>query len=233
MKRFILLLCSIFSCAIICWGSASCSVDTSKSGSDTNSGLNNSDEKIEYTAKKPMYEWSDINDYMTLIAEFTNRGKENYNVFDDCLEYYRTEYKSTSSYEFYLLKPGDNNVNWLPDCLVKEFHIYKGESGRTDTITEYIMLYDEKLQNLTANDDVPDGINNCNISLSIILCPVEKNIEGNNFTLEFGDNYSGNMSKYVNIFIGESCIATCYYKTEASVSFNWFLDYFKKNLIRG
>lgn len=95
------------------------------------------------------------------------------------------------------------------------------------------MLYDKSLQETTAENDIPDGESNCNISFSIILCPVEKSIEGKNFILEFGNNYSGNMSNYVNIYIEESCIATCYYKTETSVSLNWFLDYFKNNLIRG
>lgn len=73
------------------------------------------------------------------------------------------------------------------------------------------------------------------INLLIYLVPVSKEINKTNIYLEFGiknnPNYFG--SKYINIYLDEECIGTCYYETNAFVSKNWFQRYFYEYLVRG
>lgn len=225
MKRVFATLITFFMLAFI----LGCSPDNVNSAAKTEGSG-----EIYFTAIEPVYEYDSS---MQSVVYYSNYAKDDgYDSFNEFYNYYLDEYKDLISYGFYLLQPGDNILGWLPDCLYKEFQIFKGADNSDYSIVhEYIMLNDDELGNSkSADSDIADGVSDHDIILSVFLAPVDETVTDNNYRFEFGDNYSeDDFSKYINIYVNETCIATCYYSTSCEITYTWFSGYFKKNLIRG
>lgn len=199
--------------------------------------FNGTDEptEIKFTAVQPLYAYHP--NTMQLLVSYTNHAQtDDYDSFGAFYAYYSKEYKDTVPYDFYLLKPGDGITGWLSDCLYKEFQIYKRtEVSDGSVIHEYMMLRDEELENTSStNAEIEDGESNRNITLSVWSAPVPSTVTGLDYRLEFGNNNDdGNFANYINIYVNETCIATCYYDAVCVVTYGWFSRYFKENLFRG
>lgn len=222
MKRFFIVLLPLLSMTLLC----ACS-------SESNT-LPPNQSTINFTADAPKFCETDLNSKEQIIG-FENRAKEdNYDVYADFTSYYTNNIKDKITGDFYLLNPGDGLTGWVPHNLFKAFYLFADEVHEdrfsNPLILEDIFLYDATLDKSNLySSEILDGEVNWNIQLRAILPPISNiTTNKNNFFLEFGDNYCN--ETYVNIYCEQTCIATCFYKTKVDLSYNWFANYFNKNL---
>lgn len=191
---------------------------------------NLSGKPIEFTASKPIY-GKDEN--RKIYASFNNDGEEPMN-YQGFLEYCKKEIADKIEDYFYCFEPLLDEYDNRPNRW-KEFDILYDDiaDGKfvNPVIREFYMMYTPVLGDVDNIFDagmyggVPQSL-----TMDLYLVPVPLGTSRYPIVLEFGNNGSGNLNQYINIYLDEFCMGTCYYEEFAYVSQNWFQCYFLNNL---
>lgn len=98
---------------------------------------------------------------------------------------------------------------------------------------EQIMLYSGVLGDGGYQDPDDDGAVPWSIELKTFFVPIVDQIETNTIHLEFG-NDSGDkyFPYYINIYIGNVCVGTSYYRVNTYISQRWFQSYYRSYLLK-
>ena len=205
---------------------------------------------IVYTANRPIYELKDLQNMKRLYnLEAYWYESDDYDILSEFLELYLKNIRKDDAF-YYLLNPRDEDIGgvsedsenhetvWFPyyiDCSFKycvSSEIAYVNEYLTLDVTELGWKYDYGI-------DDPDGTVRWNIAFNIIFAPVSEIGSSDEIAFEFGNNLSNdygiNSKTYINIYVGEYCIATCYYREQVGVDLyvEWFQKYFEKNLFKG
>ena len=192
---------------------------------------------IELTAKAPVY---GPREGEILLANIRNDYSGD-DIFANFMNYYNTEFRETFTEEFILLNVLSNIID---PCCGHNFYVYaeniEGEYVNP-MIVDFRNVYDESIKCYDYYDWDREGIIGQLItaSLSIYLAPIPSDFDkdllrGDNFRLKFGEQETEeNPKHYCNIYVGGTCIGTCYYSTNATLTYRWFERYFEENLFIG
>jgi len=213
MKKIVSVLLAVVAAVGLCFGVAGCK-DEAKI------------ELPQMTADKPKYEYTGY----LYMAEYLD-----FDYYEEFINYYNN-YKSSENNRFFILYPKNLSDNF-------RYFFYNvdnnadNNSGLYNYIEEYITIYDEEIGSFIKPDAENKGDNAISISLSLISAPTE-NLSEEELKLEFGEKiYENNdnyiFDHYINIFFGERCVATCYYKAFADIPLEWYINYFTENLFYG
>lgn len=179
---------------------------------------------VKFTEKAPVYleREGDVE-----VAKF--EGYDELDIkksFRDFCEYCKENVKSEFGY--YVLEPLWHCDDWIP-TMHKSYTVYaeKVENGviLNPMLCEGLTMYSDVLGNGNYYGDAEVTLSS--IRLLIFIVPFTEK-HPYNMTLRFGDNNNSNtyFKKYINIYSGTDCIATCYYDTSAYVSQIWWGKYF-------
>lgn len=114
------------------------------------------------------------------------------------------------------------------------FHFYDVFHGTENDKIFALMsfrLYDNEL-GVWYPQKKPTGVN-VSLDFSIYIVPTESNCN-DDMVLEFGKskNKIYGYNKYVNVYSGGKCFATCYFdRGVRSIEEEWFRNYFANNLV--
>ncbi len=133
--------------------------------------------------------------------------------------------------EFYIFNPTSN------DCIIgANYFLYAVYKGTDDYILEKSMvLYVPKLGFENPPGDDLTGFGWWNIDFNLMFINIENHNLCGRLKLEFGkcDKINNNnKDKFINMYIGDFCIGTCYYKTVTAeaVTHAYFYNLFAKGL---
>lgn len=195
----------------------------------TGCGTQSSD--IEFTADAPIYNYNELRGKNRYVY-FENRKKEDYDIYKDFTEYYESDIKDKIDGGVYFLYPADGITGWENGFLEISYSMFadgiENEKYVHPIITQYMSVNDTSLTH-NIPDEILDGNTPC-ITLEMVSGPISEFITDRDFKLEFGNNFDGVTNTYVNIYIDETCVGTCYYdENNFTVPYDWFVNYFKNN----
>jgi len=183
---------------------------------------NSNYKKLEYIEK-----------YRTLEAE-TSEESTDYDIF---LKYYNGDFKTLCDSRFVLLNPnwGEELSPWESqqryNILAEEI---EEESVKNPVIIQSFNIYDKQLGNRSENDYTKPVEGNYPGSVKICMISVPAKFKRiKTISLEFGEWKNTEryvFTDYINMYSDGECIGTCYYDN-SEISVEWFLNYFKNNLI--
>lgn len=212
MKKFAAVIITFVALFGVCFGAAGCN-DAEK---DT----------VNYTATAPAiyYELDD-----SVKNEYVYKGYEKL-IFteeqDEITQFYK---ENLSDSNLYLLDYGYE----LWDANFHYYNVYRGTGNNKLFARMNFSLFDKEL-GVWAPQNKPSGVN-ISLEFCMFIIPTESKAE-NGFKLEFGkskDKFYG-YNKYVNVYNGEECFATCYFdRGVRSIKEEWFQNYFANNLVWG
>ena len=190
-------------------------------------GCNNAEkDTVNYTATAPTiyYELDD-----SVKNEYVYKGYEKL-IFteeqDEITQFYK---ENLSDSNLYLLNYGYE----LWDANFHYYNVYRGTGNNKLFARMNFSLFDKEL-GVWAPQNKPSGVN-ISLEFCMFIIPTESKAE-NGFKLEFGkseDKFYG-YNKYVNVYNGEECFATCYFdRGVRSIEEEWFENYFANNLVWG
>lgn len=232
-KKFVLfLLCAFLFSFSSCQNNMNDISSSNNENVSDNSSVYNSDtaKKIEFKSKEAIYHSLDLNRWTCLYSSSNRAIDDGIDIFEEFRQYYK-DYKFSSNTTHCLLKPGDNELGWGSHNLLKEFYIY--ESVDNEFIVEENLYFNlDEFSSAYENDESNelDGKVKWNLHLNIYLATIEKDINSNDYILEFGITKA--QETYVNIYIDSHCIGTCFYDCKAEITQTWFEIYFKQNLMK-
>ena len=212
MKKFAAVIITFVALFGVCFGAAGCN-DAEK---DT----------VNYTATAPAiyYELDD-----SVINEYVYKGYEKLiytEEQDEITQFYK---ENLSDSNLYLLNYGYE----LCDANFHYYNVYRGTGNNKLFARMNFSLFDKEL-GVLAPQNKPSGVN-ISLEFCMFIIPTESKAE-NGFKLEFGkskDKFYG-YNKYVNVYNGEECFATCYFdRGVRSIKEEWFQNYFANNLVWG
>lgn len=154
-------------------------------------------------------EWGDIN----YLIEFENKILK--------------EFNETIGKEFFILNPIDTYYG--PGARYISYRIYQNNSM-------YIL---KKSTEISADEfgyahpgkpDEPTGFDVCNIKLDLEFININENLTGK-LSIKFGKVLNTD-NKFINLYIGDFCIGTCYYDTDTieEVPYSFFYNLFAEGL---
>ena len=182
---------------------------------------------IEFSAQSPIYKNPQSH---TTVASFEQIH------FEDFLEYYQKEIKPKHDNDIYLLAPMAQGMDIYREEMYRTYSVlaesFDEQQIVNPMIYERLKMYAEGLGEHVVSPSYK--VTRWSIDLEIYLSPIAKGIKESNVYLEFGNNNQDDIwgTDYINIYLNEDCIGTCYYKTNTYVSKNWFERYFYEKLIR-
>ena len=193
------------------------------------------EKEIVFTAAKPLIGTK----RSSVVHEELSCVDGSCDFYKEYSEYYKENFQDKIDGSFYMLK----SERRIGGFMWQYFNFYAGDiiDGKytNPLIVLSIALYDDKFREAVPSDGhLATGLWD-NINLSFRLAPVSNIVKGSKFRLEFGIDESKNKGwydKYFNLYNGETCIATCYYQlkykeTREPLTYKWFEDYLKENLI--
>lgn len=232
MKKSVSILISIFSAALICCAAFGCGskqaeitvLEKVATAPFANIELieNSNYKKLEYIEK-----------YRAIEAEASEESTD-YDIF---LKYYNGDFKTLCDSRFVLLNPnwGEELSPWESQ---QKFNILAEEinadSVKNPVIIQSFNIYDKQLGNRSENDYTETVEGNYPSSVKICMVSVPSKFERiKTIALEFGkcentERYV--FTDYINLYSDGKCVGTCYYDN-SEISVEWFLNYFKNNLI--
>lgn len=194
--------------------------------------------EIEYTEEKPMYEFDreDVRKEGN-IASFDNmRCGEEEDSFELFYDYYKEEIEGKRNLHFSILDPGNREKGWLPHLRRKAFDFYK--KGEDFLVNEYMMIYREALGYPFGGSNLYyEGGTECSFVLNLYLAPIPDEILKSEYQigigLKFGkiDEPKTIFEQYMNLYLDDMCVGTCYFYTYRHISATWFQKFFIKNLL--
>lgn len=155
-----------------------------------------------------------------------------YSLFSDD---YIKEFGKSIENEFFVFNLKSN------DCYGQAGHLYFGIYKDDDKIylCHNMMLDDDGLGHNPALPAIPPvtGFGPENIYLAFIFVNVEETNLTGKLKLQFGRRekpFKTAKDKFINLYIGDNCIGTCYYstKTEKEVTYAYFYNLFVDNLTK-
>lgn len=189
---------------------------------------------IEYTASEPellfefeVYSEND-NERLWTLKDYTPIS--NFKSYKDFSAFYNENMKGSNTYLLYREEPEATNP-----YNEGYFAFYRGNETNDLILEESFTYFDKELG--TNPGGSKDDVKAISFSLEIFIKPIEKT-SASELKLEFGKLEKplkglGEYEKYINLYFGEECFATCFYYNNVKVSFEWFENYFKTNLIYG
>ena len=192
-------------------------------------------DNIYYTAEKPVFQFKSVTleNYVQLIEDgemyWTLEGCDpikHFSFFKNFSEYYRENLTEDNAYLLYR----DNENPPLTPYDEGSFSFYREKESGKLIMNESYDYYDSALGTKPYKGKIP--YNPVSLYLDIYIRAVDK-ADLNGLLLEFGklENRFYSYDKYINIYIGEECFATCYYNNQVNIPREWFENYFKTNLI--
>lgn len=212
MKKFAAVIITFVALFGVCFGAAGCN-DAEK---DT----------VNYTATAPAiyYELDD-----SVKNEYVYKGYEKLISTEEQAEITQFYKENLSDSNLYLLNYGYE----LCDANFHYYNVYRGTGNNKLFARMNFSLFDKEL-GVWAPQNKPSGVN-ISLEFCMFIIPTESKAE-NGFKLEFGkskDKFYG-YNKYVNVYNGEECFATCYFdRGVRSIKEEWFQNYFANNLVWG
>ncbi len=194
---------------------------------------------INYTAEKPVlnyeterYENPD-KEWDKTAPGWTLKGYEPIKWFDyykDFSEYYVQNLKGN---KLFLLNVSGESLSALPPYDRYGYAYFKNKQSNEIVVRELIDYYDEELGCADPDKKGYLGWKPVSVYIEIFIKPHEKT-DTSELTFEFG-KLEGDVvyDKYINVYSGEECFATCYFYNRVFVSQEWLENYFKTNLIYG
>lgn len=217
MKKF-LCLCLTVSMIVCCFGFLGCKNDG-----------------IEYTAKNPVFRYeSEVYEYGNGTGEqvrLTLKGctpVQNFKFYKDFSKYYVDNLKGSGMY----LLSRDNEIPPLNPYHAGDFGFYRENESNDLIIQESFDYYDKELG--SKPNGGKDGVKAISVCFDVFIKSIKK-IEIGEIVLEFGklENKFYSYEKFINIYFGEECFATCYYDNHVTIPREWYENYFKTYLIYG
>ncbi len=190
---------------------------------------------INYTAEKPVYQYdSEVYDYgdgRDENVQLTLKGCtpiKSFKFYKDFSKYYSDNLKGNKEYLLYR----SNEIQPLTPYDEGYFGFYRENETEDLILKEAFDYYDKELGTKPTGGE--DGVKSVSVYFSIFIKSFEK-IETSEITLEFGKTVSKNglPDKYINIYSGEECFATCYFHNKVYIPQEWYENYLKTNLIYG
>lgn len=217
MKK-ILCLCLTFLITVCCFNFVGCESDG-----------------IEYIAKMPeiqyrseIYEYGNGTDESVQLTLNGCAPISQFKFYNNFSKYYFENLKGSNSYLLYR----SNEKSTLNPYDEGNFGFYRERETGDLILQEAFDYYNKELG--TKSDDGKDGVKSVSIYLNIFIKPIEKT-DDSEIILEFGKLESSfyRCDKYINIYLGEKCFATCYYESKVTIRREWYENYLKTNLIYG
>ena len=141
--------------------------------------------------------------------------------------------KELSDYHLYLLAPITDAYDFHPNRH-RTYSVFleetEGDIATNVIFYERLMMYSQILGS-EFDASTKDGYVPWSIDLQIFLVPFEEQLPLSDIDLRFGKTDNDYWCNYINIYILDKCIATCFYRENAQISKKWFENYFKNFLI--
>lgn len=231
MKKLIISIISILSAISVAFGMAGCANDNSQKQQteipkqETPKDPSEPQFEFDYTKFNPSCNWSYNETYCK-----------------DYMEYLNTEYKKVCDETFYLWTP--NDYDWGTDHFNSEGYFYgieykqlsvaafkdknTGKCSNTH-ISQSIIIYPQEWN----GDKLPhyDREENEDVNLLFVSGAVE--LSGSEGELKLVINKETNIytDVFVNIYLGETCIATCYVNSISKYcTYSWIEEYLKNHI---
>ncbi len=167
------------------------------------------------------------------FKEFFEDFFEGYDQYDDFVAFYETELMQNRGEHFYFLEPGFEALyGWFYHDRI--FTVYADPTGALPTLlVKNIDVYDPDyvapgyIREPSYDSDVSRTVN-----MVYMTAAVPDKIKKNTYRLQFGEKEDGpwNTNRFINIYVGRFCVATCYYREFLPVTQEWFENYFRNNL---
>ncbi len=179
---------------------------------------------------QPVYDWYDLTEKET-IFNLNWHMLDATNGYSYFISKYISKYNKTLDKEFYVFNSKTNEFydttapNWV------EYEIFK--SGDDYFFNNNISLY---LKDFGINPPpVPGeitGLGFWNLYLKFVCINIDEGNINGKLKIEFGK--SNGQHNFINIYLGDFCIATCYYnsKTQKEISYAFFYNLLVENLIK-
>ena len=185
----------------------------------------------EFTANAPYHVQKGAEGVVCKLIEFS---------YDKFIDYLNGEFKNNSDASFFVWEPNNRTLElegymhtWMFAVMADRIT----ESGEfiNPKLLHYVKFYDEQWGG-TTRDEPMDGFYSHTFEMLIISVAVDSD-PTDELSFEFGINDSelsyNDYAYYVNAFVGESCIATCYYSPyseDIDIPLSWYENYFKTHL---
>lgn len=193
---------------------------------------------IVYTAENPQFDyycWTELSQ----IAEYSNWGydEEGYEANSRFLAAFRT-ISEERGFDCYFLDPA-YRVDGLGSYLdTRSFSAYAAKDGSV-FIREMVNVTDVEYGTYSEcydNGEIKPG-NDCDLLTFEFITSSAVECDGGELRLEFGkypkseiSQYRISAPQYINIYQGEVCVGTCYYRERIPINYDWFYNYLSQNL---
>ena len=232
MKKLIISIISILSAISVAFGMAGCANDNSQKQQteipkqETPKDPSEPQFEFDYTKFNPSCNWSYNETYCK-----------------DYMEYLNTEYKKVCDETFYLWTP--NDYDWGTDHFNSEGYFYgiaynqlsvaaykdpqTGNLSNTH-IRQTIEIYQQEWNEgkLPSETEEPEGVD-----LTFVSGAVKLNDNAGELNIYINKTNKGEYvtKAYVNIYLGETCVATCYIQSLSShYTDSWLEEYLKNHI---
>ncbi|MBE5730514.1 MAG: hypothetical protein E7350_01005 [Clostridiales bacterium] len=193
---------------------------------------------IEFTAEAPVY---GLREESVLLFMTDSPGNTD-DVLPSFMNYYNTEFKDAFDERFLLLDADDNEIGGC--CTGFQIRVCaESVDGEyvNPMIIDYRDVFDESIKYYNYYKELNSiGGAFCTVDLSTYLVPLPNDFnkellrEGGYLNLVFGQERDTEYPRtYCNIYVGRTCIGTCYYSVNATLTYRWFERYFEENLFLG
>ena len=216
LKKFIAILLTTITAACIAVGFSGCKKDEGRFTVKIS----------ENTAETPFYE----------IPPASSSPQEFY-YYQEFEDYILGDFKEVNSNAFYYIEPFIEFDDDIDERIYGwSFGVYSETVNNRDLIIENFTFYDEELggwvKDYYGDELPPTGVVDYSVSLTFIFPTLETKPTGRELVMEFGMYSSSEwiFDKFINLYIGESCIGTCLYHEGSEVPQNWFANYFAHKL---
>ena len=191
---------------------------------------------VRFTEQSPAFSQRETE--KTIVNFESYADEENPDAFDEFYNYIQDELSGMTDDYFLVLKACGENIDGSLPLFRRDYSITalgEDQNGMLigPMVNENIYIFDKVLGDNSYDYDMPKpGTFECSLRLSVFLSAIPEELADykSSLLLKFGNN--GSLSEcYINIYFGKTCIGTCYYESNAYVSENWFLNYFRNNLL--
>ncbi len=195
------------------------------------------EDDINYTAEKPILnfetEWIEEFDESEnkTYKYWTYKGFElvgRFNYYKDFSEYYSTNLKDN---KLYLFSHPNEDLRPMPPDEQGGYNYFKNKQTGEMIVFECYKYYDSSLGVIDCGEKA--GCSTHILYFCIFIKPIES--AKADLIFEFGKltRANGSIEKYINVYSGEECFATCYFDNNVYISQEWYENYLKTNLVYG
>ena len=140
------------------------------------------------------------------------------------------QFNETIGKKFYILNPADEEYNALMNWV--DYSIYEKDDGYL--LRKHLLLYAPEFGYPPPATIPPDptGLGVWNLGISIFTVNIENIDLKGKFKIQFGRYEKSDNIKFINLYIAEFCIGTCYYTTDTleEIPYAFFYNLFVEGL---